>query len=70
MKKKRYSLYCDAETMALIDKAAEINDISRSAVAAMFLQLVRYVPVDRLRETSPVPTLLGINTKEAIHASN
>ena len=68
MKKKRFTLSFDSKTASLIDEAARLNDTSRSAIANMLLQMIRYVPVDNLRETSPIPSLLGISKKEANHA--
>ena len=62
--KERYSISCPPETMALVDQAAERNNISRSAVIRMFLDLIRYIPVEKLRETSPVPGYLGLSNKE------
>lgn len=71
MKKHRYSLNLDTGTIALIDEAAAKNHTSRSAIARMFLQLIKHVPVNRLQEKSPVPAILGIETKEVRHnASN
>ena len=67
MKKQRYTLSVDSEMMARIDAVAEMNNISRSAVVRMFLELARYVPAEKLRFTSPVPGILGI-TKEETHA--
>ncbi len=58
--KERYSISCPPETMALIDDAAEKNNLSRSAVIRMFLDLIRYIPVEKLKETSPVPQYLGL----------
>ena len=70
MKKRRYSLSLDSETIEMIEEAARINGSSRSAIARMVLQTIRYLPFNRLRETSPVPAILGIDTKEVIHESD
>ena len=61
MIKRRYSITCDVDTMTMIDNAARKNGLSRSAVTRMLLHLIRYVPSDRIRETSPIPAFLGIN---------
>jgi len=66
MKKRRFTLSIDTTTLDQIDGAARANDTSRSAIARMLLQLIRYVPVEDLHETSPIPGLLGIS-KEAYH---
>ncbi len=66
MIKDRFSINCDVETMGLIDDAAKRNHTSRSAVVRMFLQLVKYIPVEKLRETSPLPGILGIDVKQNI----
>lgn len=67
MKKRRFTLSIDTKTADQIDTAARANDTSRSAIARMLLQLIRYVPVEDLHETSPIPGLLGID-KESNHA--
>lgn len=67
MTKKRYSIFIEEDTMTLIDEAASRNNISRSAVIRMFLELAYYLPAEKLKLQSPIPALLGIN-KEAIHA--
>lgn len=67
MKKRRLTLSIDSKTVTQIDEAARVNDTSRSAIARMLLHLIWYVPVDNLRETSPIPSLLGVK-KEANHA--
>ena len=66
MKKQRCTLSVDSEMMACIDEVARKNNISRSAVAHMFLDLVKYVPVEKLRFKSPILGLLGID-KENHH---
>lgn len=66
MIKERFSINCDVETMALIDQAALENHTSRSAIARMFLQLVKYIPVEQLKETSPIPGFLGIDKTHTI----
>jgi len=67
MKKMRCSFCLDEETKELIDRAAVQNNISRSAVIRMFLELANYLPVDCLKMTSPIPGLLGIKG-DANHA--
>jgi hypothetical protein len=65
--KSRYSFNLDTSTMDLIDNAAKQNQCTRSAIATMFLQLISFVPIEKLKHTSPLPDLLGINT-ETYHA--
>ena len=57
----------DPETMACINKAAEINQTSRSCIARMFLQLIKQIPSENLNQVSPVLSVLGIR-KENHHA--
>ena len=61
--KKRYSFYVAEETMDLIDQAAAQNNISRSAVIRMFLELINHVPTQSLKLVTPIPALLGIDTE-------
>lgn len=61
MKKFRYSLCLDVNTMGLIDEVARRNNVSRSAVVRMFLDLANHLPADRLQFSSPIPDLLGIS---------
>jgi hypothetical protein len=62
MEKQRCSLNLDVETIQAIEEAARLNHTSRSAIARMLLQIIQYVPVNQLRELSPVPYFFGINT--------
>lgn len=62
MKKRRYSLNLDVATITAIDAAAIKNRVSRSAIARMFLDMVNHVPVDMLKETSPIPAFFGFRT--------
>lgn len=57
----------DPETMALIDNAARANRTSKSCIARMLLDTIKYLPPEKLRHVSPVPGILGI-TKEETHA--
>jgi len=63
MKDFRCCFCLDEQTLSLIDEAATRNNISRSAVIRMFVDLVNYLPPERLKSTSPIPALLGL-TKE------
>lgn len=60
MGKHRYTFNCDLDVMALIDEAARQNNTSRSAVARLLLELVRVIPAEKLKQTSPVPAYFGI----------
>ncbi len=60
MKKYRYSLCLDTDTMSIIDKVAVENNISRSAVVRMFLDLAKQVPAEKLRFSSPISNLLDL----------
>ncbi len=64
MIKERFSINCDVETMKLIDQVAKKNHTSRSAITRMLLDMIRYVPVEKLVETSPVPGILGLQSME------
>lgn len=68
MKQNRYSLILDPETISVIDEVARKNNASRSAVVRMFLDLTKYIPVDKLQFSSPIPQLLGLS-EEDDHAS-
>ncbi len=61
MKKIRCSFCLDEATVSLLDEAAIRNDISRSAVIRLFLDLANYLPIESLKLTSPIPALLGLN---------
>lgn len=61
MKKHRYSLSLDEETVALIDEVATRNNVSRSAVVRMFLDLAKHIPADKLQFSPSLPALLGIS---------
>lgn len=69
MKKFRYSLCLDVNTMDLIDEVARKNNVSRSAVVRMFLDLANHVPAERWQFSSPIPGLLGIDP-EVNHAAD
>jgi len=66
VKKQRCTLSVDSEMMACIDEVAKKNNISRSAVVRMFLDLAKYVPVEKLHFKSPILGILGID-KENQH---
>lgn len=65
MKKERVSLNCDSEVMELIDKVAKKNHTSRSAIARMLLELIKYIPAEKLVEKSPIPGILGLGKEGA-----
>jgi len=67
MKKIRCSFCLNEQTLSLIDEAATRNNISRSAVIRMFVDLANYLPPESLKLTSPVPALLGLK-KEVTHS--
>ncbi|WP_290798354.1 ribbon-helix-helix protein, CopG family [Halomonas sp.] len=67
MKRYRYSLCLDADTMEIVDEVASRNNVSRSAIVRMFLDLAKQVPAEKLMFRSPIQNLLGID-KEANHA--
>ncbi len=62
MEKQRCSLNLDTETMQAIGEAARLHHTSRSAIVRMLVQIIQYVPMDQLRELSPVRPFYGIKT--------
>ncbi len=63
MPKQRCTITLCKETMDTIHKAAKMNDLSRSAIIRMLLQTINHLPLEELKETSPVPYILGLSTK-------
>lgn len=57
---QKYSISCDMHVMAKIDKAALANNMSRSAVARRLLELIDYVPVEKLKKSPLIPELGGV----------
>ncbi len=57
----------DPETMACINRAAEINQTSRSCIARFFLNLIKQIPPEELNQVSPVSSVLRLH-KENQHA--
>jgi len=53
----------DPETMACINKAAEMNQTSRSCIARYFLQLIKQIPPDKLNQISPVQSIIAVKTE-------
>lgn len=66
MYKEKFSLSCDPEVIAKIDKIAKKNKTSRSAISRMLLQMVEYVPPESLKETTPIPSLLGLEQSREV----
>ena len=68
MRKQIFSLTLDPEIIERIGKVAHANNITKSAAAGMILEVIRYIPIDKFRKTSPITDFLGISKKEADHA--
>lgn len=60
MQKVKCSITVDSGTLDLIQKAAKLNGLSRSAVIRMLIQTICYIPLEKLKETSPVVHILGL----------
>lgn len=63
MFKEKFSITCDRDTIEAIDKVAKQNKMSRSAISRMLLQMIYYLPAERLKEITPVPSILGLEQK-------
>jgi hypothetical protein len=60
MKKVTLCFLVDSETFDLIEEAAHQSRTSRSSVARQLLHMIRHVPPDTFKETSPLPEFFGI----------
>lgn len=61
MKKHRLTINCDHETLREISNVAKQNGTSQSNISRMLLYMIHYVPAEKLKETSPVPSIFGLN---------
>ena len=64
MKKGRLTINCDQDILDLIADAAQQNNITMSAVAEMFLELINYVDISELKKTSPLPFMFNIKKNQ------
>ncbi len=62
--RKKCTFTVDEQTAALINKAAKQNGLTQSAVARMLLNTINHLPLEELRETTPVPYILSLAKEE------